>query len=405
MTSLHVILDRLLTPGVGLEEQPLRMRIDEGRISNLGASDGSHHSTEQESTPTLDLRGLTVLPGLINSHEHLATKPAITSFDIAEVFREPLGIYMLRCARNARALLLSGITAIRECGARSYTNIELRDAIRHGLAEGPQIVACGQPLAVPKGHMHAYARTVSSVSEVGLAVGEQIQAGADFVKVHASGGAGDQNAEPTEPEFTSSDLREIVREAQYWGRPVAAHALGTKAVSNAISASVSSIEHGYGLTAALADQMAARGIIYVPTLSGYYSALSSTPTSERPAWSIRKALQLIDGLVASVAEAVRAGVRVAAGTDSFGDLVAELTLLHECGLSSGEVIASATSTGAAVLGRTDDIGELRVNLQGDLVAVNGNPMDDLEVLRSPVVVVQGGRIILDKRQGVDSSRK
>jgi imidazolonepropionase-like amidohydrolase len=341
----------------------------------------------------IDLRGLTILPGLINAHEHLATKPRLEPCDIVSVLKEPVVTYALRAAKNATTLLRRGITTIRECGSREHVNIHLRNAISEGLLRGPHILACGSPIAIKGGHMYQYAREVRNPSEIPQAVREQVSAGADFIKVHASGGAGDQHGDPTQAEFTVEELAAIVEEAKKEKRRVAAHVIGRTAVQNALDAGVSTIEHGHYLDSKQADFMAAKEMIYVPTMSGYQSAFIPDASRHRPQWSIDKAKRIAEGLQQAVRAAISAGVLIAAGTDSFGDIVDELILLRQAGLSAYTTLAAVTSTAALALGIEAQAGALKEGMQADLIAVAGNPLDNLEALRNPVSVMKGGEIV------------
>ncbi len=361
----------------------------------------SNQIEEIATTPALydpnanvvNLRGLTVMPGLINAHEHLATKAHLTQCNIEAVLDEPILTYVLRAAKNATILLHQGITTVRECGSRPLVNICLRDAVSCGLVTGPRILACGSPISIPGGHLYRYSRIAEGPVEVRQAVREQFLAGADFIKVHASGGAGDKHGDPLRPEFTVDELAATVKEARVAGRRVAAHAIGREAIQNVLVAGVDSLEHGHFLDRQQAEHMSEKGVFYVPTVSGYYSALSDDANLYRPHWSIEKAKRLMDGLFAAVRTALESGVRIAAGTDSFGQIVDELKLLRSLGLSPERTIMAATSVAAAALGIEDRVGILRRGMEADLIAVEGDALKDLDSLRSPRLVMKGGFII------------
>lgn len=342
----------------------------------------------------LDMKGLFLMPGLINAHEHLATKVRITQGSIEGILQEPIQVYALRAATNAYKLLLQGITTIRECGSRAHTNIHIRDAINSGITVGPRIITCGCPIAITGGHVYAYSREADGPYEIRKGVREQIKVGADFIKVHASAGAGDKAGNPVDPQFSLDELKVIVEEAGYTKRKVAAHAIGRQAIKNIVEAGVSTLEHGHFLDKGLAKQMVERGIYYIPTLSGYSVSKSGMSTANRPAWSIEKAKGIEQFHISAFRVAAEAGVRIAAGTDSYGDLIEELELMADLGFSRKEALIAATATAAEALGVGNIAGTVEPGKQADLIAVDGNPLNDLLDLKKIKFVVKSGHIIM-----------
>lgn len=381
------------------------MLIVDGRIQRI-APVGAIESPQGPSARRLDLEGLTLIPGLIDLHSHLLLHPYNEATWDDQVLRESLELRTIRAVVAARNTLQAGFTTLRELGTEGagYADVALRDAIAAGMIPGPRIFAATRALVatgcygpsgfdprwdVPKG-----AQVADGVAGVRRAVREQIAAGADWIKVYADyrrvrGG-------PSTPTFSQEELDAIVDEARSAGRPVAAHATTDEAIRRAVRAGVKTIEHGYGASAEVLALMRDRGVALCPTLTASESI--ARYRGWKPGMPDHR---LIEEAKALFARALESGVTIACGSDvgvfTHGDNARELELMAAYGMSPLEAIRSATVTAAGVLGRDKDLGRIAEGFAADLVAVRGDPIADITVLRRPILVLKEGRIVVDER--------
>lgn len=337
----------------------------------------------------IDLSGCTLLPGLIDLHVHLGwgARPAVDSPAAAA----------LRAARNVRATLSSGITTLRDVGTADGVAIAIRDAVRRGDVAGSQVVPCGQIICMTGGHGSeppappGMAREADGPDDCRRAVREQIKAGADAIKVTTNGPL-------NVVEFTQAELDAIVDEAHRCERRVACHASILESTRMAVRAGVDTIEHGCDLDEEVVREMADRGIVLVPTL------LVTKLLMDR--WEEYKHVPMMRSIpvrarrhVESFQMALAGGVTIAAGTDiffglgRFESLPDELARMAAAGQRPADALVAATRHGAGALGMQDRLGEIARGKTADLLAVEGDPTDDITALQRVALVVQAGRIV------------
>lgn len=349
----------------------------------------------------LECAGKFVLPGLIDAHVHLTSSGAAGEMNLAKTLSLPVRAW--RAREYARATLQAGITTVRDLGAADRLNIEMAAAVESGLIEGPRIVAAGMGVTMTGGHGHGFmAQEADGPDGVRKAVREQLRAGARAVKLFASGGVMTPGVDPRSPSLTEEELRAAVEEGHKAFRPVAAHAQATEGIKNAIRAGVDSIEHGVWLDEEAVELMCERGTYLVPTLTAPHHIAKGGKEAGIPDYMIEKAHQVQADHIASFEAAVKAGVRVAMGTDQGtplnhpGQNAQEILRMAEHGLSNGAAIMAATQWAAELL-RVDNVcGSIRPGLAADLMVVDADPLADLEVLtrqENIVAVVQGGRLV------------
>ncbi|MBO1269317.1 metal-dependent hydrolase family protein [Arthrobacter cavernae] len=330
----------------------------------------------------------TVLPGLIDTHVHLAFDG---SPDPVGVVRSVDAARQLAIMfKSARELLSAGVTTARDLGAPGLLDITVRDAIRDGLARGPRMVTANAPLTVTGGHCWFFGAEADGVDEVRKRVREARKAGADTIKIMSTGGNMTAGTRPSEPQYSQEELSAIVDEAHRYGMKVASHAHGTEGIRRSIVAGVDSLEHFTFQDSAgnmkedpeLIAAAAAKGIYVCKTLGlGWVPYI----TSGRPV-APKMLRELLDQ-----------GVKVVAGTDSgindtpHVEYVAGLEAMASLGMSNGEVLASATITAAESLGLDGVTGSLAAGKQVDMIVVNGNPLSDLGVLRNILAVLVRGQ--------------
>ena len=356
---------------------------------------------------TIDLGDRAILPGLIDAHIHFQGRRPGSG----ELPDRPLDA--LRAAADARSVLASGFTTVRDCG--SANGIALRRAIAEGDVEGPRILAAGPTISQTGGHADWHslpyellpyfdddALIVDGVDECRRAVRRAVRAGADLVKICTTGGVGSERDHMLDEHFTPAEIETIVDEAHRLGRRVAAHAQGKGGILNAVQAGVDTIEHGYFLDEECVELMLARGTGFVPTfgLIEFFRRTLAEP-GDLPAWRIEKQRQCIDAMERSFPLAAAAGIPIATGSDDYGIKGRELgrsveelvAMVRSGGVDPIQVLRYATSGGARLLGLEGEVGVLTAGAAADLVAVDGRPWDRIEAVRDVAFVMRGGRVV------------
>ena len=349
----------------------------------------------------LDLGGLTLLPGLVNCHTHLCLSGAADP--AREVTQESYATTVIQATVRARQTVEAGVTTIRDVGGREYAEIAVRDAVRAGLVAGPRILAAGRGVCMTGGHgWQLVARQADGADEVRKAVREQLRAGADVIKLLATGGVMTPGVDPSSPQLTLDELRAGVEEAHKARRRAAAHAQAEDGIALCLEAGIDTIEHGVFLTEQLAARMAAQGTALVATLVAPHAIVEGGLAAGIPEFAVKKSVAVRDRHLESFRLALRAGVQIAAGTDAgtplnpHGTIVPELMLMAGAGMAPLDVIRAATSVAASVAGLEGDTGRVAPGLAADLLAVEGNPGESLKALEAVRLVIADGRIIVNR---------
>lgn len=353
--------------------------VEGGRIEKVGRGP-ARGVTKQDEVVNLD--GCTVLPGMIDCHVHLGLdgEPA------QSIHPSPDSVEVLKMARNAYNTLLAGVTTVRDLGAQNCLNIHLRDAINAGVVPGPRICASGTLVCMTGGHGWTFGLEADGEDEVRKAVRKQLKAGANVIKLMATGGVMTLGVEPGAPQFTYEELKAGADAAHKAGRKVASHVQGAEGLHNALRAGVDTIEHGIYIDDEAVRMFLDEGTFLVPTLCAPHHILLNGAKKGIPAEIIRKTERVAGAHMDSAKKAYRAGVAIAMGTDAgtpfnmHGKNLKELELLQSLGMSTRELIRAATSTAARVLGMEADIGALEKGKLADLIVVDGDPLDDITVL-------------------------
>jgi len=344
----------------------------------------------------IDVAGKTILPGLINAHTHLCMDG---SPDPDEQCRRDGTLMMAyKAAANAERTLQQGITTIRDLGAPGGLDVELKRAISLGVVRGPRLLVAGQVLCMTGGHGHYLGCEVDGPHEARKAARRQLKAGADVIKVMATGGVLTQGVEPGAAQLTPDELSAAIEEAHKAGKKVATHAQGTTGVLNAVRAGVDSVEHGFHLNEEIVDLMAERGVFYVPTLSAGWLIIEHGTEAGIPAYAVRKAEQSWEALIRSVDLARRGGVKIAAGTDAgtpfnaHGTVTLEIELMVKHGVSVDDALYAATLGAAECLGFRDLTGSLDEGKAADIIVVDGDPRKDTKALDRVILVMKEGQL-------------
>jgi imidazolonepropionase-like amidohydrolase len=398
MPLVFVAAARLVDGRGGSPIEPGRVLIEGDRIRSVGAA-----LEPPAEAQRYDFPDATILPGLIDCHVHLAD---VGEADPQDSAGEDDAVRVLRLAQHAARTLRAGVTTVRDVGGRHHLEFGFRRGVEAGLAIAPRLWLCGKivSMTTPGADMWpGMYRQADGPWEVAKAVREQVKAGADAIKVMATGAImAPANERPGQAQYRPHELQAAVETAHGLGRRVAAHAHGIEGIRNAAAAGVDTIEHGTYLhqDPSVAAQMAERGIALVPTLKAG-ALLADPPGPGIPAEIVEKARAARDHTGRSFRLAMEAGVPIAMGTDAatsfnyHGENADELALMVEAGMTPMQAITAATSTAARALGRDHELGTLQPGLLADLIVVRGNPVVDVSLLRQPPqAVFLGGRLVV-----------
>ena len=346
-----------------------------------------------EGTTVVDCAGATVLPGLVDCHEHLLGRSRFgegtTDID------EPDATWAVVIAHYARQCLANGVTTVRVPGSHHGNDLAVRAAFDEGYLVGPRMVCAGEAITMTGGHGVGAGVEADGPVECARAARTQLARGADFIKVMASGGVGTVRVgeDPTHPELDVQELSAVVAVANAARKYVTAHADGVDGIGNALAAGVHCIEHGIYLTPSQAETMAARGVRLVPTLSTMVNIARRGPEWGLPAEWTRIAEGILDIHRESFRNALDAGVLFGTGTDGYGDIVDEIVELTSYGLSPLRALQAATRDAARIALPGGTFGVLRPGFSADVLVVTGDPLADLTRLRDVVTVMAQGRLV------------
>jgi imidazolonepropionase-like amidohydrolase len=372
--------------------------IEGDKIVSVGAA-----SAAPAGATVIDLSNATVLPGLIDAHTHLTFNP---SFGY-----QTLGISIPRealiGAKNAKLTLEAGFTTVRNVGADGYTDVALRDAINAGDVPGPHMLVSGPPLSITGGHCdnnllpYEYHATNDGVADgvenVQHKVREIIKYGADVIKICATGGVLSKGDDPQASQYTLEEMKAIVADAHRLGRKVAAHAHGAQGILWATEAGVDSIEHGSYIDDAGISAMKQHGTYLVPTLYLGDWFLANAERIHVPDFLLFKAKAVMPEARKNIAHAFASGVKVGFGTDAavypHGLNAHEFAVMVKLGLTPLQSIQAATLNDADLLGWSDKIGTIEPGKWADIIAVDGDPVQDVTTLQNVKFVMKSGEVV------------
>lgn len=348
----------------------------------------------------VELGDVTLMPGLIDTHVHLTFSGSNTVLE--DYLGDSDALLLMRGVENARRALMAGVTTVRECGGQNAHVFALREAGQRQIIAAPRIIAAGGSITTTGGHCWFFGLEADTEDELRRTVRGQVKAGADYIKVMATGGALTPRTNPAAAQYSEAQLRAIVEEAQRMGGlRVAAHCHGTPGILNAARAGVTTIEHCSFMTpdGIVYDQEAAQAVLdaecYVcPTLAIAERASRMLPP-EHPLVALKQ--RSLAERVPNLRRLYDMGVPFISGSDAgvtltpFEDFAFNITLLvHDVGLSPHEALATATTRAAEALGRSD-LGALAPGKAADLLAVQGNPLENIDALWDVAMVVARGK--------------
>ena len=383
--------------GLGRRLERGTLVIEDGRITAVGPAEDIR---VPPGTRRIDGRGLTVLPGLIDCHVHLCL--GAEADVVAAVERDSSTLTLLKAAELARRTLEAGFTTVRDVGFRDHAIFALKQAIAAGVTPGPRILAAGVAICMPGGHARFIGREAAGVDAVRAVVRDQLAAGAEVIKVIASGGVLTPGTSPDQAQMTVEELTAAVEVAVAHGRHVAAHAHGASGMKNALCAGVHSIEHATLMDDEAAEMMIQRGVFMVPTLSALATTAACPVGCGIPESARTKARNMVKQHEKSFRAALRRGVPIALGTDAgtpfnhHGENAQELERMVTLGMDPMQAIMASTSGAARLLGIGQNIGSITEGKQADLVIVEGNPLRNIKLLLQKdriAGVAQSGRFV------------
>ncbi|MGN6462105.1 MAG: amidohydrolase family protein [Pseudolabrys sp.] len=388
----------------GLRDIPNGHLVTQGASIIAVGADEPKRGLSAGGVRHVDLGGRTLLPGFVDCHVHLtmhghaAPTPIVTKSDEM--------VTLMRASLNALRTLHGGVTTVRDCGAPKQIDFALRRAAQEGLCVTPRLLLSGAALCMTGGHgWQLLGEEVDGVDAVRRAARAQLKAGADNVKLIASGGILTPGTDIGRPKFAIDEMRAAIDEAHDAGKISAAHAHGAEGVKRAAAAGIDSVEHAYFVDPEGIDLMLAHGTILVATSAAVRNVVSHGVAAGIPAHIAEKANSAIEAHVSGFKAMHRAGIRMAMGTDSgvpfthHGSNLDELGYLVEMGLAPQEAIRVATLDSARLLKLDQQIGSLEEGKSADLVILDGDPLADIGLLRQPNTirrVVLNGRTVLDR---------
>lgn len=371
--------------------------IDGQRLAYVGPAAGA----PKIAARTIDGKGRTAVPGLINSHTHIS----IDEQDVVtprRYYLEGAELGLLQAAARGRRALENGITTVRDCNSPGTGTLALRTAFARRLLPGPRIFASARAICATGGHMSAISFEADGPDEVRKGVRQQLKAGADFIKLVAEAPSGGGAFERSSLQLSAEEMCAGVDVAHRLGKRVTAHAVSRHGVAEALKAGVDCIEHGYDLTDELIATMVERGTWLVPTLSVHDAILRHRDTGNWSAERLQSSERILATGIASAGRAFRAGVNVACGSDAGSpmnpvwELVPELRLLGQAGLTAGQALESATRRSAELIGAEKDLGTLEKGKYADVVVVDGDPLRDVGALEHIVIVIKDGEVAIER---------
>lgn len=385
--------------------------VTDGRIDALNPGFPEASGQAAADIEEIDLRGMTCLPGLMDMHTHLSSEYSPQSQ--VDRFTQDEGDLALVAAKHARTTIESGFTTVRNLGDSFNVSVALRDAINQGHIPGPRVYTAAKSIATTGGHAdptNSWRRdimgkpgprdgVINGPYEAREAVRQRYKDGADAIKITATGGVLSVARSGQNPQFRDDELEAIIEVANDYGMHVAAHAHGGEGMYRAVDAGVHSVEHGTYMDDEIMALMVERGTWYVPTiLAGDFVARQASIEGFFPPMVAAKATAIGPLIQDTFGRAYRAGVKIAFGTDSgvsaHGDNAQEFALMVEAGMPPAEAIRSATISGAQLLSVEDELGQLKPGFIADVIAVSGNPVDDVTVLESVSFVMRDGQVFL-----------
>ena len=373
-------------------------------------------STVVDGADSIDMSGMTCLPGLIDSHAHLTMQFSKSTY--SDKFRMNPADDAIRSTVYARRTLAAGFTTVRNLGDDANASIALRNAINQGIVPGPRIFSAGGPIGTTGGHAdptNGFRANlegdpgprdgiINSPEDAWKAVRQHYKDGADAIKIMPSGGVLDESSSADNAQMTIPEIEAVVAAAHDYGFTVAAHAHGAEAIRRAIIGGVDSIEHGTYMDDADMKLMKEHGTWFVPTIIAGKYVEEKAKEGWFPPQVARKAEEVGPVIQATAGKAYKAGVKIAFGTDAgvypHGQNARELEYMVEAGMPNAFVLQTATTHAAELLKQSKDLGSIEPGKYADIIGVQGDPLTDIKVMQHVLFVMRGGVVYRDAQTSV-----
>jgi len=388
--NINLICDTLIDGTGGEPRHNCVITVEDDKIVEIKPK------CENELGDSIELHGLTVMPGLIDCHDHLG----VDSSDEVAQSKEPYAYTVIKGVKNARKILSAGITTLRDVGERAHIDVCWRRAIQEDLMEGPDLLIAGKFITRTGGHAWFFGTEADGIDNVRIAVREQIKAQVDLIKIMITGGISTPGSVITDSEYSEEEIRVCIEEAHRANRKIAAHVYGGQGATWAIKHGVDSIEHGTFLTEQQLEMMADRGTWLVVNAGAFgeiVKEIDSQGREDLPDYYKEKIKKVFDNALKVLENARKIGVKVAFGGDTVhGRPDLEMSRLVQVGYSPMEAILCGTKAGAELCGISESVGTIEPGKRANIIAVNGDPLSDISVVGDVRFVMKGGKVFLKK---------
>ncbi len=395
---------RLIDGNGGPAAEQAAILLEGNTILQIGTAE-TVQAPEGATVQEFDYGDATILPGLVDSHVHLIGIGDGRAGD--ELVTLPDEVLTVQAAQNVRRHLYSGVTTVRDCGAKNRTTFALRQAVEMGILPSPRLVLAGRPVAIIGGHLSYFGIQATGQDECRAAVRQLIKEGADFIKITATGGS-TRTSHPLRPSFDVDELSAICEEAHKFGRHAAAHCASSQGMVNVLDAGIDTIIHGVHkdpdgsdtYRPDISERIAESGVFVNPTIGASVDRIRQledlgdlTPEEQAELDMVRAGSEVRMDQFARMRDA---GVVMSAGSDSawgnyqMGDFQTEIEAHAMAGMSNMEAIVSATRDAARSCWIADQVGTLESGKQADVLVVEGSPLDDLGNLRKVADIFLAG---------------
>jgi imidazolonepropionase-like amidohydrolase len=400
VTRLRIHADRVIDGRADEAHTGWVVEVDDTRIVHVGPA------SDADNVQDLRLPGCTLLPGLIDVHAHLTFGTPGRSYEQV-MSQDSDDLMLVRAVRNCQLHLAAGVTTVRDCGARNRTTLSLRDAAQLDLFPSPRLLVSGPPLTITGGHFWWCNGEADGVEGVQRQARWLLKQGVDFLKIMASGGGtlGTNQARAT---YTSEEIRAAVHEAHHVGKLTTAHCLAAESLANAVEAGIDQVEHinfiqpdgTRRFDQRVAERIVEQNIYVSPTIQTGYRELerlsSKSNLTQREQSQIADLQYKLESKLDFVRRFHEMGAQIVAGTDAiatFGDYAIGLELLARAGIPNMQVVQAATRAAAEAIGLGKIVGTLEAGKEADVVAVRGDPIDDIRCLNQVAMVLRAGKVV------------
>lgn len=379
-----IIRSGRLIDGTGNVEERSVVILEGDKITAVARPDEAPEPGEGDTV--IDATSKVVMPGLIACHEHLTFMN--TKGEYLKVVAEEPTYLTLRCVKSGYVLLTEGVTTIREMGAREGVNVQYKKAVDRGMVVGPRTYSCVQSIIQTGGTGHITSRAADGPDECRKAAREMLFAGADFIKVKASGNSQSRRLHsPYVPNLTVEEMRAAFEEAHKNGKLTGSHAMDRVSIENSIEAGVDVVDHGHELTDEICETMVKKGLYLIPTMTGHWQNAFNAGHWGRPTRGVATWPEHFESFKLALSH----GVKVATGCDGVGNVHQEMELMVEGGMSCLDALTAGTLRGAEVLDVDHQLGSVTPGKFADLIILDKDPLEDIKNTRTISTVIARGK--------------